>query len=90
MCIRITKAVNSTLIRYNEGTEASLPLPLVAKYGNAVWLALVSAVRSLSFVLIMFTADDKDPTPDRYRPIWNQDVCTTGQIRKRLPRSKEG
>jgi hypothetical protein len=90
MCIRITKAVNGTLFRYNEGTEASLPLPLVAKYGNAVWLALVSAVRTLPFIVDLITADDKDLPPDRHRVIWDQDICTTGQIRNRFPCWKEG
>jgi hypothetical protein len=85
MCIRITKAVNDTLFRYNEGTEASLPLPLVARYGNAVWLALVSAVRTLPLIVALFTAYDKDLPPHRHRPIWDQDICTTGQIRNRLP-----
>jgi hypothetical protein len=50
MCIRMTKHINITLDGYY-GTPV-IPLPLTAKYGNAVWLALVASVR-LSMVLLI-------------------------------------
>jgi hypothetical protein len=48
MCIRMTKNINITLDGYY-GTPV-IPLPLTAKYGNAVWLALVASVRLSLFV----------------------------------------
>jgi hypothetical protein len=42
MCIRMTKNINITLDGYYGWLV--IPLPLRAKYGNAVWLALVASV----------------------------------------------
>jgi hypothetical protein len=50
MCIRMTKHINITLDGYYGWLV--IPLPLRAKYGNAVWLALVASVRFASVVLL--------------------------------------
>jgi hypothetical protein len=43
MCIRMTKEINNVLNGYIGWPAISLPM--MAKYGNAVWLALAASVR---------------------------------------------
>jgi len=50
MCIRMTKEINKVLNGYIGWPAISLPL--TAKYGNAVWLALVASVRLPSIILL--------------------------------------
>jgi hypothetical protein len=40
----MTRAINGSLLWFNRRPEADFPLPVLARYGNSVWLALAAAV----------------------------------------------
>lgn len=48
LCIQVTDIARNRIRGYNNNEDAGLATPLEVRYGNAVWLTLVSAVSHLS------------------------------------------